>query len=116
MNCDRYIGTGMAERVVPISRRRQSSPAISRHRKTTRHVKINTLNLQRKQNHAFLSVLKDNQISVSTEHLGSIHLPVTKTLSMPILKVNPDEEDKNSNSVKDGTELIELMRREVIQN
>ena len=116
MNCDRYVGTGLAERVIPISRRRQSSPAISRHRKTTRHVKINTLNLQRKQKHAFLSVLKENQISVSTEHVGSIHLPVTKTLSMPILKVNPDDENENSNSVKDGAEFIELMTREVIDN
>ena len=116
MNCDRYVGTGLAERVIPISRRRQSSPAISRHRKTTRHVKINTLNLQRKQNHALLSVQKNNQISVSTEHLGSIHLPVTKTFSMPILKANPNEGNENSNSVNDGTELIELMKREVIDN
>ena len=116
MNCDRYVGTGLAERVTPISRRRQSSPAISRHRKTTRHVKINTLNLQRKQNHAFLTIQKNNQISVSTEHLGSIHLPVTKTLSMPILKVNPDDENDHSNSVKDGSELIELIKREVIDN
>ena len=114
MNCDRYVGTGLSERVISISRRRQSSPAISRHRTTARRVKINTLNPQRKQNQAFLSVQRNNQISVSTERLNSIHFPVSKTLSMPIIKVSSDDENENSNSMKDGRESIEQIGREVI--
>ena len=114
MSCGRYVGTGLAEKKKSLSRRRQSSPAFAKCRKSIPQAEMKTLILHEKQNPIFLTIQKSHCKSVSAENLNAIDFQVSKSNSLPCMKLNRDRDSENFESGKDEMDSMNSKERKVI--
>ena len=114
MKCSRYVGTGLAEKKISLSRRRQSSPAYAKCHQPIPHVEMENLILHEKQSPKVINIQKSHCIRVSTKNLNEIDFQVSKSNSLPCLKLNQDRDSENFESGKDEMDAMNSKEKKVI--